>query len=62
MASQNAEHGSGDGGNKNAKTKRGRFLEEFKEVDEISKIIHNIGHFFCDQIATERNLERFQCE
>ena len=38
------------------------FLEEFKEADEIKRIISSINTICSDQILVERNVERFQCK
>ena len=40
----------------------GCFLEEFKEVKEVTSIIASLSNIYKDQIAVERALERFQCE
>ena len=42
--------------------RRARFLEEFKEADEVRELIGSLANIYKDSIAVERCLERYLCE
>jgi len=52
---------SGGAGDMPAALSMGGALEEFKEVEEVKKLIADIVNIYKDEIAVELTVERMQC-
>ena len=52
---------SGGAGDMPAALAMGGTLEEFKEVEEVKKLIEDIVNIYKDNIAVELTCERMQC-